>query len=576
MKHLSNITIFFFATLLLCFATVSTADSIVLRTEITGIKGAPLSNVQARLAIIQESVATKLSPERISAFYKNAPKNIKQALEPFGYFRSSIASRLTHQGQHWTAHFDIQAGAPLTLSEVDLQLNGPGEEDPELTKFMQHFPIASGQIFQADKYEKAKQTFFQTANNQGYLKAFLEEKIVRIDLQKYTAVIILHFNTGPRYYFGHMTYDQNTFSEKFLNRFKNFQEGQPYSSHQLLKFQEDLNSSQFFREVSVIPDIQQADNYHIPINTKLTANKSQQYNVGIGYGTYTGPRLTMGANLRHLTKTGHHLDFQLKLSPVLSGLAAQYVIPGQNPLTDQYSIGANYQKFSPKNGYSNSKSVSVSHVKTLWGWKRTLSLTYLRENYFVQGQPASRNSRLLMPSLALSRTSADDLLNPRLGYKLDFVVRGASDQVASNTKFVQTDLKGKYIFSPTQLSRVILRGEFGYTAVQDLTLLPLSLQYFAGGLDTVRGFPYSYFGPGRYLKVASAELQHRIYDKWYGAVFYDIGTADNHINAPMGRGEGVGLIYDSLIGPIRAYVGFGHLSGKPRHFDFEFSIGPEL
>jgi outer membrane translocation and assembly module TamA len=44
----------------------------------------------------------------------------------------------------------------------------------------------------------------------------------------------------------------------------------------------------------------------------------------------------------------------------------------------------------------------------------------------------------------------------------------------------------------------------------------------------------------------------------------------------MGRGTGIGLIYHSAIGPIKAYAGFGHLAQKSRHFAFEFSLGPDL
>jgi hypothetical protein len=70
---------------------------------------------------------------------------------------------------------------------------------------------------------------------------------------------------------------------------------------------------------------------------------------------------------------------QLKLSQVLSGLALQYVIPGENPLTDQYTIGANVQKFSPKNGNSISKSISFGYVKTVNEWKWMPTISYLRE-----------------------------------------------------------------------------------------------------------------------------------------------------------------------------------------------------
>jgi translocation and assembly module TamA len=281
--------------------------------------------------------------------------------------------------------------------------------------------------------------------------------------------------------------------------------------------------------------------------------------------------------LRHLTNTGHHLDVQLRLSPVLSGLTAQYIIPGSNPLTDQYSIGANIQRFLPKNGSSTSETLSLGHDKTIRDWKRTISLSYLRERYDIFADPSSHNSRLLFPSLNFSRIKTDNLVDTRFGSKVNFLIRGASAHVVSNTNFIQGEIKGAYIYSPTPNSRILVRGDVGYTVVKDLTILPLTVRFFAGGIDSVRGFGYSSIGPGRYLKVASLEYQHHIVGDWNGAVFYDAGTAADHFNAPLSKGVGIGIIYRSLIGPIKVYV--AHRQTTPpihKGFGIEFSIGSDL
>ncbi|MDR3476891.1 MAG: BamA/TamA family outer membrane protein [Gammaproteobacteria bacterium] len=575
MKQFRNIFTYLICILLLIVATTSRAQDTVLHTEISGIAEPALNNAKERLSILQEDYGKHLTPDTIQAFYKAAPHNLKQALEPFGYFKAEIRTRLTHQGAVWTAQFFVTPGQPLRITRINVKITGPGQFEPDLLALLNHFPLTPGQIFQADLYESAKKSLFQTANNQGYIKAALDKKEIQIDLKHYTAVIILQLDTGPRYYFGPVSFEQDSFSTDFLERFQPFHTGDNFSNQKLLKFQQNLNNSHYFQQVAINPDLNPEASYQVPINVLLKANKSQQYNAAIGYGTYTGPRLTLGANFKHLTKTGHHMNFQLKVSPVLQGLAAQYVIPGKNPLTDAYTLGANVQKFSPKNGYSNSKTLSFGYATKIQGWKTNSTLSYLHENYFIDGQNSSHNSRLLIPSLSLSRVKADDKISPRFGHKINFVLRGATTKIISNTSFVQSEIKGKYLFSPTANSTVVLGGNFGYTTVRNIRSLPLSLQFFAGGMS-LRGFPYTYFGPGRYLKTGSVELRHRIVDKLSGAVFYDIGTADDHINAAMGHGTGLGLIYDSAIGPIRVYSGFGYLKNKPRHFDFEFSIGPEL
>jgi translocation and assembly module TamA len=570
MKQLRNIIVLILVTYAVSASPMCKAAEL-LHFSVEGLPAAALKNAQDRLAIVQTEYGKNLTTADVQRFYKKGPKNIKAAIEPFGYFKAVVYPSLYHQGNQWTARFVVEPGPAMTISAVDIQILGPGADNVALKNALKNFPVKPGQVFEAAKYETAKQALFQTANDQGYLKATFETKSVQIDLTHYHAVMIVHLETGPRYYFGRITFQQNTFSDAFLHKFLSFKSGEPFSSPKLIKFQQNLSNSNYFQEVNVNPELASTENNQVPVNVGLTPTNARQYNVGIGYGV----RASLGANFRHLTKTGHRVDLQVKASEVLSGLAAQYIIPGGNPLTDQYTIGANIQRFMPKNGNSDSRSLWVGYTKTVADWKWAATATYLREHYNIIGSP-SHNSRIVYPSFNVTRTHADDLIETHFGNKLDFTLRGASTAVVSNVTFLQADLKGKYIFSPTEYSRVLMRLEFGYTTVKDLNLLPISLQFYAGGLDSVRGFPFSYFGPGRYLKTGSIELQHLLYGKLSGAIFYDVGTADNHINAAMGRGKGLGLVYATPIGPVKAYVGYGTLQGKPRHFDFEFGLGPDL
>lgn len=557
-----------FSTCLLIFAEAWAFSP--LRIEVKGISGKPLSNVSARLEVVKESYGNNWNQDIQQNFIKHAPDNIRQALEPYGYFKAKINSK---QVNH-TLFFYIDPGPALRISKVNLSIIGLGQYDPEIQKFQRQFPLAAGQVFLADEYENAKDQLFEIANNQGYLKATFDKKEIRINLQNYTAEIDLIFNTGLRYYFGQVVFSPSPFSPRFLKRFATFKPNEPFSSKKLMKFQQDLRDSNYFQLVNAIPDFNHTNDPSVPVNVAVTAKKSQRYDIGIGYGTFTGPRLTLGADFRRITDTGQHFNTQLKLSSVLSGLAGKYYIPGKNPLTDLYTIGGNVQYFSPKNGSSFSQTISGSYVKTLTDWQNSISINYLNERYKVTGEP-KHISQVLYPNLTLSRVKADNLISPTFGTLFNFTVQVASDELFSKTDFFQSEVKGKWIFSPTNASRIILRGDLGYTVVEDLNQLPLSLRYFAGGLSSVRGYPTSSIGPGKYLEVASAEYQHQIIGDWSGAIFYDIGNASNTFNGVFNRGQGLGLIYKSMLGPIQVYVGQA-LSKKNKPLSVEFSIGPDF
>jgi translocation and assembly module TamA len=545
-----------------------------LRVHIIGLQDAALKNAQDRLGVAQQDYGAHLTTQNIQDFFNKAPDNIRKAIEPYGYFKTKVQARLIHHDSEWLATFNVIPGPPLLITHLDMQITGPGKNNPELQKFIQHFPLERGQPLLIDAYNQAQQMLFQIANNQGYLKATLDKKEIIIDLNHYTSTVTLRFNTGKRYYFGTVNFTESPFAPEFLHRFVTFHDEEPFSSQKLLKFQQDLGSSQYFQQVLVNPEFNKTEDYHVPILVETSARKSQQYDFGIGYGTFTGPRFTAESNWRRVTNTGQHFNLQLKLSPVLSGLAAKYFIPGKNPLSDQYTLGANIQQFMPRNGRSFSETLSAGYVKSLREWQHTLTLNYLRERFTVNNNPWT-SSHLLYPAYSISRIKSDDLINTRSGSAINFTIQGANENVLSQVNFIQSEIKAKYIMSPTEMSRVIVRGDLGYTTVKDLQKLPLTLQFFAGGPNSVRGYRYDSMGPGRYLKVGSVELQHRLYGNWSAGIFYDAGIAADHFNTPYQHSRGAGVIYNSIIGPIKIYVARADSTpGKPYRVDF--TIGPDF
>lgn len=543
--------------------------------DISGVTDDALHNVQRRLNIEMEAYPKELTEADIANFYHEAPLYIKKALEPYGYFHPEINGTLTHHHALWKAHFYIKPGPALRIEALHVSVTGPGKNNPEIQAFIKKFPLRKNPLFLTSTYEKAKDAFFEVVNNQGYLKAKLSKKEILIDTNTHKAIITLEMDTGPQYYFGKVKFSQNTYADAFLQRFNHsIQEGQPFSSLKMLKYQQDLSGSRYFKSVSVNPDLNHIENNKVPTHVDLTLPKSQQYNIGIGYGTFTGPRLTLGSDWRRIGNTGQHLTAQIQLSSVLSGLSTKYYIPGDNPLTDQYTVGLNIQRFVPKNGESLSEKLSAAYTKQNDVWHHTLSLNALNDLY-RENNTDLRNSHLLYPSYNISRVSTDNIINPHFGSSINFIIQSASKNVLSTTNFFQAEFKTKHIFSPTKQSKLIFRTDVGYTIVKDLNQLPLTLNFFAGGINSIRGYPYDSIGPGRYLRVGSVELQHKIIGNFSGAAFYDFGAAGNHFNDAFNIGDGFGIIYSSIIGPIKLYAGRAESkNGKP--MSIEFSIGPEF
>jgi len=193
-------------------------------------------------------------------------------------------------------------------------------------------------------------------------------------------------------------------------------------------------------------------------------------------------------------------------------------------------------------------------------------------------------SRLLIPGVSWTRIDADSRIYTTRGSRLALSLQGAARGVLSNTSFAQADLQAKVIRSFGTGNRLIVRGEAGATYVSDFSRLPVSLRFFAGGDNSVRGYAYRSLGPtdasgavigGRYLLVGSVEYDRRIVGNWGAAVFYDAGNAFNSRPASLKRGAGVGLRWRSPVGMVR--IDLASALSEPGHpLRLHISIGPDL
>jgi len=566
----------FYIALLCCLCSGMVLADANYQVKITGITGSLLTNVNSRLATETSTLGDQLTPSQLQRFSESLPHIIKLAMEPYGYFKPSITSHLNKR----VITVAINKGQPVIITELQIKAHGPGKDNQELKNYLQHLPMTKGERFRVDTYETIKDGLFKIANDQGYIKAYLEENKIYINRETRQVSIVWNLHTGQQYFFGNVAIDSGPFAESFVRRFININSRMPFSTDKLSTLQQAMVNSYYFDQVTITPHLNQSKNQQVPISINVTAPKSQKYTLGIGYGTFTGVRLTAGLTLRRIGNNGEHLTSQLKLSQVTSGLAVKYYIPGRDPLTDQWVVGANYQRFRPRNGASNSATLSGGYARHIGNWQLNSNLNYLVDRYTLFNMKTSavienHFSKLLYPNFNVAFTQSDDVINPSYGYYGMFNVQGASKAVLSSLNFIQAEAKAKVLLSPTTASKLLFRADLGYTVTDDIKQLPLSMRFFAGGLNSVRGYSDSSLGPGRYLAVASVEYQHHVYGNWDGAIFYDVGNAMDNWSDRLMRGQGVGVIYRSMIGPIKLYVGQAvNKEGKPH--SIEFSIGPEF
>ena len=565
-----------------CFYTTSLYAQVNVNVDIQGISDELTTNVRLLLSIDQQKVNPLLSEGRLHRLHKKAPQEISKALQPFGYYRPTIKSELKQSApEQWQATYRIDHGTQLRVGSFDFDLSGEMATDPEFQALILDIPLRQGDPFSHLHYEKFKSDLSRLAAERGYFTARFIEHRVEIDLNSYQARISLHYDGGPRYRFGEVLLVQEVLDPELLRRFIPFERGTPYTLNALLDLQQALNDSNYFRTVEVSPADPDNESDEVPINVLLTPRKRNRYLFGLGYGTDTGARTKFGWEIPRVNKSGHRFNSEIQLSEIGYALSAHYRVPVLNPRTDQMVYSAGVVNEKTDTSESTVRTVGTSLNRGRGPWRESLSLNYQQEEFIV-GADYGR-SILLMPGVNWSRTWASDFINTLDGLRFDIGLRGASNNVVSDTSFAQLQSGLKGITPLGSRDRLIARGRLGGTWTNDFHQLPSSVRFFAGGSQSVRGYSYQSLGPidnsgkvvgGKHLMIGSIEFEHRLSGKWSAAAFYDAGNAIDKITDKLARGAGFGARWQSPVGPVR--FDLATPVGRTGHWRPHINIGPDL
>ncbi|WP_409526481.1 autotransporter assembly complex protein TamA [Nitrincola sp. MINF-07-Sa-05] len=564
----------------LAMLVANTAVSDTLRLNILGLNEEQQANVRAYLSIQSMADQPINSESRMRFLHNLAEEEIRKALEPFGYYNPSITVSLNQQDDNWIASYEVDPGPPTLISSADIDIQGEGASDPEFMALLSRQPVREGAQLRHADYEKLKSDLQSIAADRGYYRARFMRQRIEVDPSLNTAVIELHVDTAARARIGEIRFSESPISEKLLRRYPQFSEGDFINTNRLVRLQGALVDSDYFADVEVRPLLNEMVDDRVPIDVKLTSRPRSLYQAGLGYGTDTGARMQFGLTRRWVNSRGHKLDARLRLSQIRNDLSTSYIIPGGNPLTDRYGIRARYSDEDSDTVTSEIFATGVFWQKQVGDWERVLSLDIEQEQFSFNGD--TRDIRLLIPRAQWNKTVADDRLNTSHGYRLSFGVSGASDVLLSDVSFLQTTAGIKRVDSFGEKVRLLTRAELGLTVTDSFSNLPASHRFYAGGDSSVRGYSYQSLGPrgtsdnvigGKYLVVGSVEADYLVRENWRMAAFMDAGNAIDDVSDPLKTSAGVGVRWQSLVGPIRLDLAFPIEDGGWR---IHFTLGPDL
>ncbi|MEM8519418.1 autotransporter assembly complex family protein [Janthinobacterium sp. CAN_S7] len=556
----------------------------------------------------------RMDREQLQRLVRDTPEQAKNLVATAGYYTPVITVRVDTTGTKTLVIVDVEAGAPVTIDKVELELRGFDPTPPlaasaayDTDALKRSWPLKTGSVFRQAEWESAKRALLREVVQTRYPRAQLVDTQATVDPETHTVSLLVVLDSGPELRFGELRIEGlKRYPEAIIRNLDKIRVGDYYSESALQSLQARLQDTGYFASVEVSADMssilseqieagqesQQAEAAAaeaepinrgpaplLPLVVRVTENKQQNVSAGLGFSTNTGNRAQL--NYDNLNVWGTRFKSAVTMETKKQTAHANFYFPtterGYND-----SAGASFERSDISNEIT---AVTTISAKRNWGGtnlERSLTFEFLSEDKTVVGLEQTRSKSLPL-TYAITKRSLDSLLFPTKGYVINAQVGGALLPVLTDERFVRVAGKAVYYRPLGEKGELIVRGEIGALGSKEKRGVPAVYLFRAGGDQSVRGYAYQELGVkqgdaiigGRYMLTGSAEYQYWFQPKWAIAAFYDAGNAADTVKAAMTpkSGYGLGGRYKSPIGPINVDVAYGHAVQKYRlHFSLGFTF----
>ena len=161
----------------------SHAEEEGLEISIVGVEGEIADNVRSYVAGDFTAVTRTTSNRARAQYVLRAQDQAVIALRPFGHYRATATADFEPIESGWRLNIQVDAGPPVIVESVDLELTGPGASHRELVRWRQSWPLEEGAVLDQRTWEAQKAELLETAANWGFLEAELKTSRIDLDLE---------------------------------------------------------------------------------------------------------------------------------------------------------------------------------------------------------------------------------------------------------------------------------------------------------------------------------------------------------------------------------------------------------
>jgi outer membrane protein insertion porin family len=492
-------------------------------------------------------------------------------------------------------------------------------------KVLKHIQVKPGETFSREKIITAEKAITAEYGSQGYMFSTVN---VRPEISDSDRSVRLLFNvrSGRHAYVRRITFSDNVRTNDVVLRREMVQmEAAPASTRKLEISKQRLSLLPYIKEVEMSINPVPGLDDQVDINYKVKENSSATASVKLGYSQLQGVFVGAGINQQNFMGTGNNLGINLQRSKYEQFYGFEYTNPYYTPEGISRSFNFSISRVDPgvASNVNSGYTASDYRAGVLYGipvgqetgaFNRVYAgATYQNTLINTSSNPKKVSNQVrtflnehgrrfqeLDFTLGYTRDSRDRSIFPTRGslntFFFDFYAPVAHNSVTFYTANyhgkLYVPLNEKFIF----LTKLDLGYGNGWHGVDDY---PFFRNYYAGGIDSVRGYAGYTLGPrdslgkafgGNMLANGSIALifPNYITDTLRTSVFFDAGNVYTSLNnrrfggasttsGPIRYSAGLeadwltpfGPIVISVAKPLNRQFGHGNIRGdEQKIFDF--------
>ena len=500
-----------------------------------------------------------------------------------GYLRFQIKSsqaQVTPDRKSVYVTVVVEEGEPYTIESYKIEGRLPLDK-AEIDKRVLSKP---GDLFSRQKVLDTEKDLTKYFGENGYIFTNVS---IRPDVNNKAKTVKLIFmvTPGKRTYVRHITFsDNNRTNDEVLRREVVQFESAPVSTVRLEEAKQRLSLLPYIKDVEMSVKQVPGKNNQVDVNYKVKEDNSAQASFKVGYSQVYRVILGAGLNQKNFMGTGNTLGINFQRSKFEQFYGIDYTDPYYTIDGISRSVSVSLSKTDPgaatsvNNGYTtNEYSAGVLYGipvgQEVGAFNRVLAgisasstlISLIPKNVSTQvNDYVTRNGRRFDEvdfKLGYSRDSRDKSIFPTKGMLQTAFVDVYVPVTNHGVSFYTLNYHGKWYLPLSDEFIILTKGNFGYgNGLHGQRDFPFFKNYYAGGIDSVRGYLGFTLGPqdsrgqaygGNVFADASLALIFPNYltESLRTSAFFDAGNTYSTANNRNFGGESTNS------GPIRFSVG---------------------